>query len=64
MANMQLPTWDDIEKRAYQEWQTNCIVIDTAGKDIRQCETELKEKVSEILSPITGNKDVESIDSL
>lgn len=64
VANMKLPTWDDIEKRTYQEWQTNRIVIDTAGKNIRQCGTELKEKVSEILSPITGNKDFESIDSL
>ena len=43
---MKLPTWDDIEKRTYQAWQTNRIVIDTAGKTIRQCETELKEKVS------------------
>ena len=51
VANMKLPTWDDIEKRTYQEWQTNRIVIDTAGKNIRQCGTELKEKVSEILSP-------------
>ena len=46
VANMKLPTWDDIEKRAYQAWQTNRIVIDTAGKTIRQCETELKGKVS------------------
>ena len=61
---MKLPTWDDIEKRTYKAWQTNRIVIDTAGKNIRQCGTELKEKVSEILSPITGNKDFESIDSL
>jgi kinase len=64
VANMKLPTWDDIEKRTYQEWQTNRIVIDTAGKNIRQCETELKEKVSEILSPITGSNNIESIDSV
>ncbi|WP_373718443.1 AAA family ATPase [Bacteroides heparinolyticus] len=51
VPNLQLPTWDDIENREYHAWQKECIVIDTAGKTIGQCESELKEKIVNSLSP-------------
>lgn len=51
VPNLQLPTWDDIESREYHAWQKERIVIDTAGKTIGQCETELKEKIADTLSP-------------
>jgi len=50
VANMKLPVWDDIENREYHEWHKSRIVIDTAGKTIKQCQTELKEKVADNLS--------------
>ena len=61
VANIKLPTWGDIENREYHEWINGRIVIDTAGKTISQCETELREKVNGFLSTTTGNKDTESI---
>jgi len=62
VANIKLPTWDDIVNREYHKWINGRIVIDTAGKTISQCETELREKVNDFLSTTTGNKDTESID--
>ena len=50
VANMNLPVWDDIENREYHEWHKSRIVIETAGKTIKQCQTELKEKVADSLS--------------
>ena len=49
VANMKLPMWNDIENREYHEWHKSCIIIDTAGKTIKQCQTELKEKVADSL---------------
>ena len=49
VANMKLPMWNDIENREYHEWHKSRIVIDTAGKTIKQCQTELKEKVADSL---------------
>nr|WP_315456855.1 AAA family ATPase [uncultured Prevotella sp.] len=49
VANMKLPVWDDIENREYHEWHKSHIVIETAGKTIKQCQTELKEKVADSL---------------
>ena len=46
---MKLPMWDDIENREYHEWHKSHIVIETAGKTIKQCQTELKEKVADSL---------------
>lgn len=50
VANMKLPMWNDIENREYHEWHKSRIVIETAGKTIKQCQTELKEKVADSLS--------------
>ncbi|EHG21207.1 hypothetical protein HMPREF9332_01836 [Alloprevotella rava F0323] len=46
VANMKLPMWNDIENREYHEWHKSRIVINTAGKTIKQCQAELKEKVA------------------
>lgn len=51
VANMKLPTWNDIESHEYHKWHKSRIVIDTAGKSIQQCETELKGKITDSLSP-------------
>ena len=62
VANMKLPVWDDIENREYHEWHKSRIVIDTAGKTIKQCQTELKEKVAHSLSQKEDGQEYESID--
>ncbi|WP_254655738.1 AAA family ATPase [Segatella oris] len=49
VANMKLPMWNDIENREYHEWHKSRIIIETAGKTIKQCQTELKEKVADSL---------------
>ena len=46
---MKLPMWNDIENREYHEWHKSRIIIETAGKTIKQCQTELKEKVADSL---------------
>jgi hypothetical protein len=38
------------------------IVIDTAGKTIKQCQTELKEKVADNLSQKEDGREYEGID--
>ena len=62
VTNMNLPVWDDIENREYHEWHKNRIIIDTAGKTIKQCQTELKEKVADSLSQKGDGQEYESID--
>ena len=62
VANMKLPVWNDIENREYHEWHKNRIIIDTAGKTIKQCQTELKEKVADSLSQKGDGQEYESID--
>lgn len=47
VTNMKIPIWDDIEKREYHEWRKDHIIIDTAGKTIEQCKTELKTKITD-----------------
>ena len=54
--------WNDIENREYHEWHKSCIIIDTAGKTIKQCQTELKEKVAHSLSQKEDGQEYESID--
>jgi len=59
---MKLPVWDDIENREYHEWHKSCIIIDTAGKTIKQCQTELKEKTTDsLLQKEDGQKYEKSI---
>ncbi|WP_314739944.1 hypothetical protein [Hoylesella pleuritidis] len=59
---MKLPVWNDIENREYHEWHKSRIVIDTAGKTIKQCQTELKEKVADSLSQKEDGREYEGID--
>lgn len=62
VANMKLPVWNDIENREYHEWHKSRIIIDTAGKTIKQCQTELKEKVADSLSQKGDGQEYENID--
>ena len=46
IKNLKLPTWEDIEKREYEEWDKEHIIIDTANKNINDCINELKNKLN------------------
>lgn len=48
IKGLQLPTWDDIQKREYHAWKKERIVIDTANKGVQECVAELFKKMDEI----------------
>ena len=39
---LKLPTWKDVENREYRSWDSERIVIDTAGRTENECFEELK----------------------
>jgi predicted kinase len=41
IPNLNLPTWEEVESRAYDLWTEKHIVIDTARKSIENCLREL-----------------------
>lgn len=45
VPGLQLPTWDQVENRAYDEWTVERIVIDTSG-GIEACFAELLQKIA------------------
>ena len=45
VPGLRLPTWDQVEKREYDEWTVERIVIDTSG-GIEACFTELLQRIS------------------
>ena len=46
IKNLELPKWDDIVKRDYEEWDKDHIIIDTASKNIKDCINELINKLN------------------
>ncbi len=52
---MKLLMWNDIENREYNEWHKSRIIIDTAGKTIKQSQTGLKEKIADSVKKIVKN---------
>ncbi|XPV76392.1 MAG: AAA family ATPase [Desulfovibrio sp.] len=47
IPNLQLPRWAQVQKREYHPWNTERIVIDTAGKSVDESILELIEKIRE-----------------
>lgn len=46
LPGLRLPTWDHVEKREYDEWTVERIVIDTTGR-IEDCLTELLNEIAQ-----------------
>ena len=46
VPGLRLPTWDQVEKREYDEWTVERIVIDTTGR-IEDCLTELLNEIAQ-----------------
>ena len=36
MPGLRLPTWDQIVQRAYEPWEAEHLVLDTAGQSVEQ----------------------------
>jgi predicted kinase len=45
IEGLELPTWEEITARDYQEWKENRILIETSKKGIAECVQELIEKI-------------------
>lgn len=41
VAGLQLPTWREVQRRRYDEWKRERLVIDTAGRSVAESEDEL-----------------------
>lgn len=49
VVGLQLPTWDEIQNREYDVWESTRITIDTANKSIEESFAELKEEIAAYL---------------
>jgi len=48
IPDLVLPSWDDIVRRDYEPWHREHVVIDTAGRDVAACVTELRRALSQV----------------
>ena len=46
VPGLRLPTWQDVQQREYQEWTTERIQLDTAGRSASECLETLVESLS------------------
>jgi predicted kinase len=42
VPGLQLPNWDDVVSREYQPWDRDHLTIDTAGRTVEQCVSQLQ----------------------
>ena len=47
VANLELPTWTDVENREYLAWSTHLVEVDTAFKTVDESFNELIEKINQ-----------------
>jgi predicted kinase len=52
IAGLQLPTWHEVVAREYHPWEREHVVIDTAGRSVKESVEELREGIAkaEVLS--------------
>lgn len=46
IENLKLPTWNEVKNREYHRWESDRIVIDTAGKSVQESINELVAKIN------------------
>ena len=56
VANLKLPTWQDVEERSYDDWTSERIIIDTAGESVDNSFTKLLSKVLSVSKDSHLNK--------
>ena len=49
VSGLRLPTWSEVVSREYHEWTGPRLVIETAGRSVRESESELLTRVAETL---------------
>lgn len=49
VTGLQLPSWDEIQERTFDPWDTHRIVIDTANKSIEDSFTELQKEMEKFI---------------
>jgi predicted kinase len=47
IPDLRLPTWADVQAREYLPWGGDRIVVDTAGRDVAHCLSELRRRLEE-----------------
>ena len=45
IENLKLPTWEEVESREFDPWESERIIIDTAHKSLQESQRELDEKI-------------------
>lgn len=57
IPGMKLPSWDEVERRAYEPWSIERIVVDTAGKSLEECVNELLSELSRLDANLSFKQD-------
>ncbi len=52
IAGLPLPDWQSITTRAYESWDRDRIVVDTAGRRVEECLGELRRALG---PPVAGS---------
>ncbi len=55
ITGFRLPTWDEVVSRHYEPWNRTHIIIDTAGKSVRESVNELREALLKPAGPAAGS---------
>jgi len=58
VPGMKLPSWDEVEHRAYEPWTVERIVVDTAGKSIEESTDELLSELFRLDAQPCGQPDL------
>ena len=48
VSGLKLPTWNEIENREYHDWTVERLIVDTAGRSMTECASELFSKLSRL----------------
>lgn len=52
IPDLRLPDWDDIVGRAYDPWDREHIIVDTAGRTVEQCLAGIRRELRQFLAAL------------
>ena len=55
IADLKLPTWNEVASREYDPWEREHIVIDTVGRTVEECVRILRSRLSANAIKLDGN---------
>ena len=50
IPGFRVPSWDDVQRHAYDPWDTPRLVLDTAGRSVWEAEAELRGRIAGALA--------------